>query len=317
VTRLALLAAAACVAVPFSAGECAPGARIQVEFDSGGFEIGAAGINSWIERSATIVRDYYGFFPVRTLTLRIAAVPGQGVRNGRAFGHSGARIALAVGRATTARALTSDWVLVHEMVHLALPDVGEEHHWLSEGLATYVEGVARVQAGNMTAAELWQEYVESMPKGRPQAGDRGLDHTPTWARTYWGGALFCLTADVAIRERTAGRLGLQDALREIARQSGGMLMSWPIGRVLAVGDEATGTTVLTHLYAAARDAPLDTELDSLWARLGVVVEAGTIRLRPDAPDARLREALTRAPTPPTTPDPILLVAVTPATAPGQ
>jgi hypothetical protein len=312
-----MLAAAACVAVPFSAGECAQGARIQLELDGGGFEIGAEGINTWIERSAAIVRDYYGFFPVRTLTLRIAAVSGQGVHNGRAFGHSGARIALAVGRATTAGAFTSDWVLVHEMVHLALPDVGEEHHWLSEGLATYVEGIARVQAGNMTAAELWQEYVESMPKGRPAAGDRGLDHTPTWARTYWGGALFCLTADVAIRERTAGRLGLQDALREIARQSGGMLTSWPIGRVFAVGDEATGTTVLTHLYAAARDAPLDTELDSLWARLGVVVEAGSVRLRPDAPDAQLREALTHAPKPPTTPDPILVVAVTPATAPGE
>jgi hypothetical protein len=313
---MALLAVAACAILPFEAVESAPGARIQVEFEGGGFEVGAAGIHTWIERSATIVRDYYGVFPTRSLTLRIAALPGRGVRNGRAFGYSGARIGLAVGRETTAQALLSDWVLVHEMIHLALPDVGEEHHWLSEGLATYVEGVARVQAGNMTATELWQEYVESMPKGRPQAGDRGLDHTPTWARTYWGGALFCLTADVAIRERTAGRLGLQDALRAIARQSGGMLVSWPIGRVFAVGDEATGTTVLADLYAAARDAPLDTELDSLWARLGVAVEAGTVRLRPDGPEARLREALTRAPAAPTTPDPIVLV-MAPGNATGN
>jgi L-lactate permease len=25
-------------------------------------------------------------------------------------------------------------------------------------------------------------------------GDQGLDHTPTWARTYWGGALFWMMA---------------------------------------------------------------------------------------------------------------------------
>jgi len=33
----------------------------------------------------------------------------------------------------------------------------------------------------------------------PAAGDRGLDFTPSWGRTYWGGALFCLLADIEIR----------------------------------------------------------------------------------------------------------------------
>ena len=54
-----------------------------------------------------------------------------------------------------------------------------------------------------------------MPKGLPAAGDRGLDYTPTWGRTYWGGALFCLLADIDIRKRTSNRFGLQDALRAI------------------------------------------------------------------------------------------------------
>ena len=41
-----------------------------------------------------------------------------------------------------------------------------------------------------------------MPKGLPQAGDQGLDNTGTWGREYWGGAMFCLLADIEIRKAT-------------------------------------------------------------------------------------------------------------------
>ena len=34
--------------------------------------------------------------------------------------------------------LRRDWVMVHEMVHLALPDMPERYAWLSEGLAVYI-----------------------------------------------------------------------------------------------------------------------------------------------------------------------------------
>ena len=44
-----------------------------------------------------------------------------------------------------------------------------------------------------------------------QGGGFGLDNTHTWGRTYWGGAMFCLLADVEIRRRTHNRRGLQDA----------------------------------------------------------------------------------------------------------
>ena len=57
-----------------------------------------------------------------------------------------------VGRDVTPAQLMDDWVLVHEMTHLALPDMGETQSWFSEGLAVYVEGIARVQAGNRYAA---------------------------------------------------------------------------------------------------------------------------------------------------------------------
>jgi len=66
--------------------------------------------------------------------------------------------------------------------------------------------LGRVRTGGLTAVEVWGDLVRGLPNGLPEAGDRGLDLTPTWSRTYWGGALYWLLADVAIRERTGNRV---------------------------------------------------------------------------------------------------------------
>jgi hypothetical protein len=184
-----------------------------------------------------------------------------------------------------------DWVLVHEMTHLALPDVGDDGSWLSEGLAVYIEGIAREQAGNRTQQDIFAEQMRQMPRGLPQPGDQGLDHTHTWARTYWGGAMFCFMADVEIHQRTGNRLGLQDAMRAVLKASGGLAVDWPVSRVLATGDAATGTKVLEDLYAQMKDKPMTPDLSALWIKLGIVSDDGTIQLRDDAPLADIRRAI--------------------------
>jgi hypothetical protein len=216
---------------------------------------------------------------------------GYGVHGGRTFADPEARIQVGVGAAVTAAQLKDDWVLVHEMTHLALPDTGEEHAWLSEGVATYVEGVARVQAGNRAETDVWAEELRAMPRGMPQTGDAGLDHTHTWGRTYWGGAMFCLLADVQIRERTHNRRGLQDALRAILKESGGLSAHWPIERVLSTGDAAAGVPVLAELYAHYKDAPVTPDLTGLWRQLGVEADGDGVRLNDSAPLASVRRAI--------------------------
>jgi hypothetical protein len=271
------------------------GVRVALELVDSDFSNGTAPLVAWIKRSLGIVAAYYGHFPASELHIRVSSANGGGVRHGTTFGAHGALIRLTVGREVTQTELFNDWVLVHEMTHLALPDVGSEHIWLSEGLAVYVEGVARAQAGNRNAAEVWADEARAMPRGLPQAGDGGLDHTHTWGRTYWGGALFCLLADVEIRRRTDNRVGLQTALRAVARASGGLVSDWPIERVLAVGDAAVGTHVLEELYARSKDVPLQTDLPSLWRSLGIAPAGDSFELNDDAPLAKIRDAIMRAP----------------------
>jgi hypothetical protein len=267
---------------------------VHVDFDPGAFHAPGDAILEWVERSGSIVTGYYGRFPMQRLTVQVVARAGDGVQGGQTFANPDGFIRVRVGREVSRAQLLSDWVLVHEMSHLALPDIGEAHAWLSEGLATYVEGVARVQAGNRAEQDVWAEEMRQMPRGLPQPGDGGLDHTHTWGRTYWGGAMFCLLADVEIHRQSHNRFGLQDALRAIARESGGLSADWPIERVLRTGDRAVGASMLEDLYARMKDTPVTPDLMTLWRELGVEPDGSSVHLSDEAPLAAVRHAIMRA-----------------------
>jgi hypothetical protein len=67
-------------------------------------------------------------------------------------------------------------------------------------------------------------------------------------------------------------------------------------RVLKVGDDATGTTVLHDLYREMADHPMTVDLDALWKRLGVEYPHGHVTFRNDAPLAGIRDSMTSAAT---------------------
>jgi hypothetical protein len=201
-------------------------------------------------------------------------------------------IKIRVGEQAQAAELANDWMLTHEMVHLSFPSMADEHHWIEEGIAVYVEPIARIQAKQMSAEQMWADLVRDMPKGEPQEGDRGLDHTRSWGRTYWGGALFCFVADVEVRKQTHNQKGLQDALRGILEAGGDITHDWELARTLKIGDQATGTSVLSDLYAKWKDNPVQVDLASMWKELGIVAEGRSVRSVEDAPLAAVRRAIT-------------------------
>jgi len=271
------------------------GATIHVGFAPGEIALPKETILDWVKMSARAVSTYYGHFPVQSLRLLLVPVDGPRVRGGTTWGYRGAAIRVMIGRASDADDLKRDWVMVHEMVHTALPDLDDRYAWLSEGLAVYIEPVARVQAGDLTAREIWQAMVRDMPKGLPQAGDEGLDNTDTWGRKYWGGAMFCLLADVEIRKRTGNKFGLQDAMRGVLAAGGNHEQDWPIARVLSTADKAVGVDVLEKLHDEMGAKPVTPDLAALWRDLGVKMQGETLEFDDSAPLAAIRKAITAAP----------------------
>jgi hypothetical protein len=288
----------------FPQGALAGSDRVQLQLGAATLEVAIApgeldlprdALLAWIEQCAKAVAAFYGTLPDPKARLLVVPTKGRGVRSGRTFGYPGAASHIELGRSTSAADLARDWVLVHELVHHAFPMMQDRHHWIEEGLATYVEPLARAQAGHLSAESVWRDLVQGLPHGLPRPGDQGLDNTPTWGRTYWGGALFCLLADIEIRSRTGNTRGLQDALRAIVAEGGRISRTWPIERALRVGDRATGVPALAELYAKMKDRPVAVDLDALWRQLGVRLEGGEIRFDDQAPMAAIRRAITAAP----------------------
>jgi len=277
----------------------AGGAAIQVDFGPGSTSLSQDQILHWFNNAVLAVTTYYGRFPVPRDRVLIEFVPGHsGVGGGTTWGGVAgfpAFTRIHVGELSTPQDLDTDWMMTHELIHTAFPSMADEHHWIEEGIAVYVEPVARVQAGLLKPEQIWSDMARDMPKGSPQSGDQGLDQTHTWGRTYWGGAQFCLMADVNIRKQTGNRKGLQDALRAILNAGGTIDQDWPITKAFTIGDQATGTHVLMDMYNQMRDTPKAMDLDTLWKELGVEKTMDRVRFNDSAPLAKIRQAITATP----------------------
>ena len=245
----------------------------------------------WIKYSAQTVHQYYGQFPVDNLDINLNVSGGFAVRFGQAFGGESPRLRIVVGEDINQTMLRKDWIMVHEMVHLAMANVPRSNRWLLEGLATYVESIARAQQGQLSEDFVWNGFINRMPQGLPTEGDAGLDYTPTWGRTYWGGAMFCLLADIEIRKLTDNRMSLQDALRGILKDGYSMQADTTAMQVFKAGDAATGVPVLVSLYEKMRADPAPVDLGALWASLGVSLQNDQVSYKTDAPLSHVREQL--------------------------
>ena len=245
----------------------------------------------WVLYSTKTVHHYYGRFPVKSVAIKLQVTGGHAVRFGQAFGGDSPFLRIVIGENITPEMLRKDWILVHETVHLAMADVPYAQRWLLEGLATYVESIARAQRGHLSEEFVWNGFINRMPQGLPQNGDRGLDQTPTWGRTYWGGAIFCMLADIEIRKLTDNNKSLQDALRGVLDAGLSMLASATAMEVFESADQAIGIDVLVPLYLKMKADPYPIDLDALWQALGVDLQDDQVIYNDDAPMAHVRKKL--------------------------
>ena len=257
---------------------------LSIEVDPGA-AASPAEVERWVRRAGEAVTAFYGRFPVARVRMVVERIPGRRI-HGTAFGSHLVRLRL--GREAAREALDRDWVMTHEMLHLGFPDLDRRHTWMQEGLSTYFEPIARARVGQLTPVAVWRELFDGLPRGLPGPGEGGLDQTPSWGATYWGGALFWLLVDLEIRERTEDRRSADDVLRSILDAGGHGGARWTVARVIAVGDRATGTTAMATVYRRLAGKRWQLDVDRLAARLGV----GPRALDDRAPLAAVRRSIT-------------------------
>lgn len=253
----------------------------------------SAAVVEWVRRAAVAATTYLGRFPVKHVLITVYGGGDEPI--GEGITHGASSIEVRLGPTATVADLNNDWVMTHEMFHLAFPTLNDRYLWMMEGLSDYLEPIARAQAGQWSAQDAWREFVDGLPQGLPQPGEDGLDNSHSRLRIYWGGNIYWLLAAVQIRVQTNNHHGLADAIRAILADGGDGGVDWPLDRVLAVGDKATGTTVLKDLYEELGTHPGNVNLDDLWKKLGVRESGDTVVFDDHAPWAKYRAAITASP----------------------
>ncbi len=228
-------------------------------------------IKTWVDDATKVVTPLFGRFPVDRTTLFIVPAKNEDeVVFGKVLSLAGASVALVVGDKMPESARRQDWVLVHELFHLGFPTFRGEGRWLGEGLATYYEPILRARAGWTKEADVFRQFARNMPRGMPQRGSSaGLAARDDLDSIYWGGALFCLAADVAIREETRNKRSLDDVIRIALARGGDATKVWTVAEVMRVGDEVTGTNVLSRMYERHAQRGERIDLEGILAALGV------------------------------------------------
>lgn len=270
-----------------------PGGRIDVAIGTGERGVRDEDLVTWIREGASDIVSLLGRFPISRLQVIVGSGGPYAVGSAVTMGMGGASIFVVVGERTRKADLLRDWVMTHEMLHVAFPNMGFRQRWMEEGLSTYLEPLLRARRGRYEAQKMWAEFLRAMPQGLPKDGDQGLDRTFTWGRRYWGGAMFWLHVDVEIRRRTEGARSLDDVLRAVDQAGGNVALRWDVARLAQVAEGATGVTALREIYDAWSATAVAPDLGALWSSLGVLSDkTDHITFDDQAPLARIRREMT-------------------------
>ncbi|MEZ4534264.1 MAG: hypothetical protein R3D26_04520 [Cyanobacteriota/Melainabacteria group bacterium] len=179
-------------------------AEITVEIRSDGWRLQGKDFIAWVDDAVNSVLSYYGKYPIKRTRIIIDQKEGRGIMGGLTSfdedSQSGV-IEIAMGKDTQPEDLTNTWTLTHEMVHLTFPLVNDQYNWLSEGIATYTEPLGRMRRGIISREQVWKDLVEGTQETTPSRRHGSESHQHQ-GRTYWGGAIYCLLADIEIRKRS-------------------------------------------------------------------------------------------------------------------
>jgi hypothetical protein len=238
-----------------------------------------------------------GVFPRSKLQALVLPQPGGSIGFGEAERGGGGAVMVMVGERARYSAVKTDWTAVHEVFHVVMPQTIRGNAWFSEGVASYYQYLLLARVGLLDPVTAWSSLHAGFGRGRSDDTGRTLDedseglgrYSAYW-RVYWTGAAWAFRADVELRRR--GR-SLDEVVAFWRKCCPDETSWWNARPLLRQADTWLGEPLLDDLADAAlprRDFP---ELADLYAALGIVVVDGkTVRLNDEAPEAKIRRAIT-------------------------
>lgn len=182
-----------------------------------------------------------------------------------------------------------DWLAVHELFHLKMPETKQRACWFTEGFTTYYQEVLRVRSGALTPQQMWDDLHDGLVRfGQPRGSSLQKDSDELWQthryqKVYWSGAGLALLCDWKLRERGSSL----DAFlaKQRAASDEAPLQETELIRLL---EEATEKNFVTDFLNASTSV----DYSAAYRALGlVVVDGKTLALSP----SKWREAIERGP----------------------
>jgi hypothetical protein len=240
-------------------------------------------LRAWIEQAGRELLTARAELPYPRTPVTLVPLPGQSDASpfGKVLMSRPPTVALYVGGRARGEDFAADWVAVHELFHLAEPRFRPGVAWLSEGIATYYQGLARLRSGRLPSSTAWRYLREGVRRGQAQARGRSLlelsermHELRAYQAVYWGGALFALELDLELRRRAGGEGGLDALLEELLAAGSEATLE---GFARAV-DRAAGAPLWAELEASHLEGPALGSAGRLLGRLGL---GGQGRWRPN------------------------------------
>jgi hypothetical protein len=165
-------------------------------------------LQNWLTQGVNATRATLGVYPT-PLSLYLYPkksnhpVPGAYTKrdaNGSVHFHVDTRFGLTK--------FVNDWTIYHELAHMALPYLGSEYRWLSEGFASFMQYQIMLQAGVLKGDLSENYHMKIAPHLRWFNSDltaasiatRLMDNKQ-YPAAYWGSAYFFVLADNKLQQQ--------------------------------------------------------------------------------------------------------------------